>query len=194
MGFLKNKVIGGVASLFRKHEETIEDIDEELSLHYDPALLEIDINNALLTNVQEFYNVTTVPYLILMQNYDILYEGEPRVDRIWEIVNRDQNAMNRVDGLTELQVGETTVVTEEIEGGLKKIITTNTKTVTEPELVVEVDPAEYDVFEFYDDQVQPDSMAIVSERVRSSIPGYEDLDESQIKVQKVERGDIKKLV
>ena len=33
-----------------------------------------------------------------------------------------------------------------------QIITTNTKTVTEPELIVEVDPAEYDVFEFYAEQ------------------------------------------
>ena len=51
-----------------------------------------------------------------------------------------------------LDTKSVTTVTEEVDGGLKKIITTNTKTVTEPELIVEVDPAEYDVFEFYDEQ------------------------------------------
>lgn len=100
--------------------------------HEGSILVEIDISNPQLTSIQTFYNVSQVPYLILMKNYDILFSGQPVAKEVHEILAQD-------DHRVELRMPETkTTVETKLEGGIKKIITTNTSTFTEPELLIEI--------------------------------------------------------
>ena len=66
-----------------------------------------------------------------------------------------------------------------VEGGLKKIVTTKTETITEPELVVEILPEEYDIAEFIDESYENREPTVVTEmtdRIKENIPGLENVD------------------
>ena len=49
----------------------------------------VDVANPELRTIQEFYDVTEIPYLILMKNYDILYKGTPDTDLAEEILRTE---------------------------------------------------------------------------------------------------------
>ena len=117
----------------------MEEIEDELDQFDGPVLVKVDVSNPELETIQEFYGVKEVPYLILMKNYELLYEGAPDPDRVEEVLIREHEV--RTSGVAPASVVETaettsmvedisenekTVVEERIEGGVKKIITTNT--------------------------------------------------------------------
>ena len=88
-----------------------------------------------------------------------------------------------------------THVEEKIEDGLKKVITTNTKIVTEPELVVEIEPEEYDIAEWFDeDAMMPEEVEKVTQDIQASIPYLKGVDDSQINVKKVNVKEMKKFI
>ena len=85
---MKNKVFNGVANLFSK-ELTPEQFEDQIEKN-ESILIEIDINNPELKEIEEFYHVTTVPYLVIMKNYDVLYEGIPDIAKLKLIMEQDK--------------------------------------------------------------------------------------------------------
>lgn len=188
LSVIRNKIAGWFTKTPRTAEEIAEDIGRSL------IVLEVDISVEKLYSIKEFYNVTTVPYLILMRNYDVLYQGGPDMPQVPLIIEAEVNKHewtkeeeNELLTVSNLLKPTSTVVETVSEGGIKKIITTNTQTVTEPELVVEIEPEEYDIAEYFAESwtEEPDEIAKLTARVRDSIHELKDVDEDNINVTRI---------
>jgi hypothetical protein len=127
LSVIRNKIAGWFTKTPRTAEEIAEDIGRSL------IVLEVDISVEKLYSIKEFYNVTTVPYLILMRNYDVLYQGGPDMPQVPLIIEAEVNKHewtkeeeNELLTVSNLLKPTSTVVETVSEGGIKKIITTNT--------------------------------------------------------------------
>ena len=79
-----------------------------------------------------------------------------------------------------------------MEGGIKKIITTNTNTFTEPELLVEIQPEEYDIIEyFHENKGEPEAVAITAARLKQAVPALKDVKDENINIERVDQGGLK---
>ena len=61
-------------------------------------LIEIDVSDPKLQYVEELYDVTTVPYLILLQSGSVLFKGVPNNDSyktVIGILDKEQGDPNR---------------------------------------------------------------------------------------------------
>jgi len=88
-----------------------------------------------------------------------------------------------------------TTIETKLEGGIKKIITTNTSTFTEPELLIEIQPEEYDILEWFNDvEGEPEEVAITTSRIKSALPTLSKVKDENINVQKIGAGGLQKFV
>lgn len=112
-----------------------------------------------------------------MKNYDILFSGQPVAKEVHEILAQD-------DHRVELRMPETkTTVETKLEGGIKKIITTNTSTFTEPELLIEIQPEEYDIMEWFNDvEGEPEEVAITTSRIKNALPTLSKVKDENINI------------
>ena len=173
-------------------------MEMEIEKHEGTILLEIDVSNDMLKSIQTFYNVTSIPYLILMRNYDILYEGNPASQQVHEILAIEHNKHKQISSevvMEKPRVNTETKVETKLEGGIKKIITTNTNTYTEPELLVEIQPEEYDIIEYFHEGTnEPESVAITTHRIKQAVPQLKDVKDENINIERVDKGGLKQFL
>lgn len=154
---------------------SVEAMETEILKHEGTVLMEIDVSNPLLHSIQNFYNVTQVPYLILMKNYDILFSGQPQASEVHDVLAQDDHRVPVIQEKTK------TTVETKLDGGIKKIITTNTSTFTEPELLIEIQPEEYDIMEWFNDfEAEPEEVAITTTRIKSALPSLHNVKDENI--------------
>lgn len=174
-------------------------MEMELEKHEGTIVLEIDVSNDMLKSIQTFYNVTKVPYLILMRNYDILYEGDPSSNMVHEILALEATKHRPVSTEVTMKQREAaprptqeTKIETKLEGGIKKIITTNTNTFTEPELLVEIQPEEYDIIEyFHDTKGEPEGVEITTARLKQAVPALQGVKDENINIERFDQGGLK---
>ena len=85
---MKNKVFTGVSNLFSS-EQTPDSYQSEIDKQQS-ILVEIDVDNPDLKAIEDFYHVSTVPYLIVIKNYDVLYEGIPDLAKLKDIMETEK--------------------------------------------------------------------------------------------------------
>ena len=82
-----------------------------------------------------------------------------------------------------------------MDGGIKKVITTNTSTFTEPELLIEIQPEEYDIMEWFNDvEGEPEEVAITTTRIKSALPSLHKVKDENINFQKIGDGGLEKFI
>ena len=78
-------VMDSIKGLFTRSEVQTSKIEEEVAAK--AMLVEIDVSDPKLQYVEELYDVTTVPYLILMQTGQVLFKGVPNNDSYKTVIN-----------------------------------------------------------------------------------------------------------
>ena len=89
-------VMDSIKGIFTKSEVQTSQVEEQVA--EKALLIEIDVSDPKLQYVEELYDVTTVPYLILLQSGSVLFKGVPNNDSyktVIGILDKEQGDPNR---------------------------------------------------------------------------------------------------
>ena len=89
-------VMDSIKGIFTKSEVQTSQVEEQVA--EKALLIEIDVSDPKLQYVEELYDVTTVPYLILLQSGSVLFKGVPDSDSyktVIGILDKEQGDPNR---------------------------------------------------------------------------------------------------
>ena len=71
-------MIDSIKGLFVSSDVASSDIEELIAKN--SMLIEIDVSDSKLSQIENEYDITTVPFLIVLQNGSILYKGVPTTE------------------------------------------------------------------------------------------------------------------